>query len=206
MISPYRSVGKHPNGLTDRSASRIVPMADDRATRQRILDAAAGRFAVHGYAGTSVAHIAADLGISKAALYHHFRSKAEILAEIVGTPMAAFDRLAALADGLPAAELLAGIIDTTADARALSTMLGNDPSVQEALKEQTAYRDADRINATFLAALTRPGRGAAAAIRARAALTVAKQTTLALAAGRDKPLSKSDRAEILAAALRALQG
>ncbi|HEV7962017.1 MAG TPA: TetR family transcriptional regulator, partial [Actinoplanes sp.] len=60
-------------------------MADDRATRQRILDAAAGRFAVHGYAGTSVAHIAADLGISKAALYHHFRSKAEILAEIVGT-------------------------------------------------------------------------------------------------------------------------
>jgi len=179
-------------------------MAAEVATRRRILDVAAGRFAELGYAGTSMATLAADLGISKAALYHHFGAKAEILAEIVGAPLAEFDRLAEQADRLPADRLLAGIIDATADARALSTMIGNDPSVQAALREQTAYRDADRINDAFLAALSGPGGDVRAAIRARAALTVAKQTTLALAAGSGSPLRATDRAEILAAALRAL--
>jgi AcrR family transcriptional regulator len=181
----------------------MLAVADDRATRQRILDAAAARFASQGYAGTSIAHLAADLGVSKAALYHHFGSKAEILTEIVGRSTAAFSRLADEAESLPVAELLAAIIGTTADARALSALIGNDPSAQAELKTQTADRDA--INAALLAALTRAaGRGAAARIRAQAALAVAKQTTLVLAAGRAKPLSRSDRAEILAAALRAL--
>jgi len=84
-------------------------------------------------------------------------------------------------------------------------MLGNDPSVQAALRERSAYTDADRVNEAFLAALCGPAEsGAAAAIRARAALTVAKQTTLALAAERSERLPAAERAEILAAALRAL--
>lgn len=176
-------------------------------TRQRILDAATARFAGHGYAGTSVAHIAADLGISKAALYYHFRSKAEILNEILQTPIAVYARLAedATAGRIPAEELLAGIIDTTADARALSVIIGNDPSVQSALATTVAHRHADEVNAAYVTALVRAGRGAAVRIRAEAALAVAKQTTLSLAAGRAKPLTKVERAEILAAALRALR-
>lgn len=48
-------------------------------TRTRILQEAAKLFTEKGYEATSVQDIAQALGLSKAALYHHFRSKEEIL-------------------------------------------------------------------------------------------------------------------------------
>lgn len=51
-------------------------------TRTRILEEAARLFTEGGYEATSVQDIAEALGLSKAALYHHFRSKEEILLEI----------------------------------------------------------------------------------------------------------------------------
>nr|WP_144033120.1 TetR/AcrR family transcriptional regulator [Thermus oshimai] len=51
-------------------------------TRTRILQEAAQLFTEKGYEATSVQDLAEALGLSKAALYHHFRSKEEILLEI----------------------------------------------------------------------------------------------------------------------------
>jgi DNA-binding transcriptional ArsR family regulator len=51
-------------------------------TRTRILQEAARLFTEKGYEATSVQDLAEALGLSKAALYHHFRSKEEILLEI----------------------------------------------------------------------------------------------------------------------------
>jgi len=48
-------------------------------TRQRILDVSAELFVEQGYDGTSLREIAERLGVTKAALYYHFTSKAEIL-------------------------------------------------------------------------------------------------------------------------------
>lgn len=57
-------------------------------SRERILDAAIARFMQTGYAGTSLAVIASDVGVSTPALYWHFRSKDEIyysaLKELLG--------------------------------------------------------------------------------------------------------------------------
>lgn len=53
--------------------------------RERLLDAAADVFAEHGYAGTRVAGIATVAGVSNAALYAHFGSKAELLVEALRT-------------------------------------------------------------------------------------------------------------------------
>ncbi|WP_038069237.1 TetR/AcrR family transcriptional regulator [Thermus scotoductus] len=52
------------------------------ATRDRILEEAARLFTERGYEATSVQDLAEALGLSKAALYHHFRSKEEVLYEI----------------------------------------------------------------------------------------------------------------------------
>ncbi|MDM7324641.1 MAG: TetR/AcrR family transcriptional regulator [Thermus sp.] len=52
------------------------------ATRHRILEEAARLFTEKGYEATSVQELAEALGLSKAALYHHFPSKEEILYEI----------------------------------------------------------------------------------------------------------------------------
>jgi AcrR family transcriptional regulator len=48
-------------------------------TRQRILDAALTLFAEKGYEATSMREISQQLGITKAALYYHFDSKADIV-------------------------------------------------------------------------------------------------------------------------------
>ncbi len=53
--------------------SATVP--DDRSGRERILDAAIGRFAEHGADGTSLKEIARDAGVSQALIVHHFGSK-----------------------------------------------------------------------------------------------------------------------------------
>ncbi len=51
-------------------------------THERILEIALDLFIRKGYAATSMREIAAPLGISKAALYYHFPSKAHIMLEL----------------------------------------------------------------------------------------------------------------------------
>ena len=52
-------------------------------TRERILEVSLELFAQNGYLGTSMSDIAKQLGITKGALYKHYRSKQEILDRIV---------------------------------------------------------------------------------------------------------------------------
>lgn len=56
-------------------------MAGD--TKERIIEAALELFAQRGYLATSMSDIAAQLGITKAALYKHYVSKQEIFDRIV---------------------------------------------------------------------------------------------------------------------------
>jgi AcrR family transcriptional regulator len=56
--------------------------AEAAGTRERILEVALDLFIRKGYAATSMREIAEPLGISKAALYYHFRSKGHILLEL----------------------------------------------------------------------------------------------------------------------------
>src|ERR1700709_1700663 len=56
-----------------------VSQAHLYARRQQILDAARARFASHGFAGTSMADIVAESGLSNGAIYRYFTSKDEII-------------------------------------------------------------------------------------------------------------------------------
>lgn len=58
-------------------------------TRRRILKTASALFAQRGFAGTSIRDISDELGLTKAALYYHFTSKEDILAELVTEPLTA---------------------------------------------------------------------------------------------------------------------
>lgn len=49
------------------------------ATRRRILDAARELFATRGWAPTSVDEVVRAAGVTKGALYHHFRDKTDLL-------------------------------------------------------------------------------------------------------------------------------
>ena len=61
-------------------SSRYVPLRPE-ATRTRLIDTAIERFAEHG-PGTSFDAVAADVGVTKGALYHHFGSKDGLVEEV----------------------------------------------------------------------------------------------------------------------------
>ena len=55
----------------------------EKNTKEKILEEALKLFAQSGYMGTSMNDIASKLGVTKAALYKHYRSKQEILDSII---------------------------------------------------------------------------------------------------------------------------
>jgi len=61
----------------------LPPRPAAGGTRGRILLAALGLFAEHGFHGTSIRDIAAEASVQSASLYAHFPSKEAILAELV---------------------------------------------------------------------------------------------------------------------------
>jgi TetR/AcrR family transcriptional repressor of nem operon len=63
-------------GTTTTARSKAPPANGD--TAQRILDIAERLVQVRGYNAFSYAHIAAELGITKASLHYHFSGKAEL--------------------------------------------------------------------------------------------------------------------------------
>jgi AcrR family transcriptional regulator len=173
-------------------------MADARETRQRILDIALELFAERGFAGTSVADIAGRLGTSKAALYYHFRSKAEIAEALIAGPLKAYGLLVESAPGRDPEDLLGAVIDTTASLYTLADVIGNDPSVRAALRDHVLPRSRE-INDALIGAL-------GGSPQAHAAYSVAKNGTLSLLADSGGQLDPATRGALLAAALRALRG
>ena len=179
-------------------------MADAARTRQRILDTALELFTERGFAGTSVADLAGRLGTSKAALYHHFRSKHEILAALLDTPTQRFDELVTQAPRLTDEQLLGRVVDLTAELSPVAGMLDGDPSVHAAQREQ--LRDRSRnINEALTAALVSAPGDTDARLQAHAAYAVAKHGTHAAVTDLGTAeLPATRRATLVSAALRAL--
>jgi AcrR family transcriptional regulator len=73
-----------------------TPHSDSRSrtdTRARIQQIAVELFTEHGYEGTSLREIAEHLGVTKAALYYHFKSKEDIILSLVEDYKAQMDAL-----------------------------------------------------------------------------------------------------------------
>jgi len=70
-------------------------------TRTRIQQVALELFTEHGYEATSLREIAEHLGVTKAALYYHFKTKDDIIASFVQDRMAKIEELIAWAQEQP---------------------------------------------------------------------------------------------------------
>src|ERR1017187_640382 len=70
-------------------------------TRARIQQIAVELFTEHGYEGTSLREIAERLGVTKAALYYHFKSKEDIIQSLVEDYQGQMDALIDLARSEP---------------------------------------------------------------------------------------------------------
>ncbi|MEU6426734.1 helix-turn-helix domain-containing protein [Microbispora sp. NPDC046973] len=70
-------------------------------TRSRIQEVAITLFTEQGYEATSLREIAEALGVTKAALYYHFRTKEDIVASLIEDRIEALDELIAWAGRRP---------------------------------------------------------------------------------------------------------
>ena len=70
-------------------------------TRKLIRAVALELFAEQGYEKTSLREIAERLGVTKAAVYYHYRTKEEILSSLLDEHLAGMDAIVEWAQGLP---------------------------------------------------------------------------------------------------------
>ncbi|MGV9775454.1 TetR/AcrR family transcriptional regulator [Streptosporangium sp. NPDC003464] len=76
-------------------------MRENADTRTRIQETALKLFVEQGYEATSLREIAEALGVTKAALYYHFKSKDEIVTSLAENRLHAVEELAAWAASQP---------------------------------------------------------------------------------------------------------
>jgi AcrR family transcriptional regulator len=112
----------------------------------RIINAALDLFAEHGVGGTSLQMIADAIGVTKAAVYHQYRTKDEIVlaaaeAELE-TLQAVIDRAETEPSRKPARDaLVSGIVDLAVDRRRTIGTVVNDPVIIGFFAEHDTFRE-----------------------------------------------------------------
>ncbi|WP_197383440.1 TetR/AcrR family transcriptional regulator [Mycolicibacterium mengxianglii] len=140
-------------------------------TRQRLIDVAVDLFTRFSFAGTSLQMIADELGFTKAAIYHHFRTREQLLDAVVA-PM--LEQLTVVIDAAEqlrgvharADYLLTGYAQLAVDNRVVS-VLAADPSVAQMLR---THREWDALIERQMALLVALEPGPAGMVKAAVAL------------------------------------
>ena len=90
MTSPLPDTAPPPEAMSSVFADPpLTPKAE--ATRARLLEVAAEVFVERGYAAVSLRDIAVAAGLTKGAIYGHFRSKGQLLVEVIRAQLAERD-------------------------------------------------------------------------------------------------------------------
>jgi len=115
------------------------------AAQTRILDATLGLIAEHGVGGTSLQMIADAVGVTKAAVYHQFKTKEQIVIALTERELGGLEEAleAAEAEDHPsrARELLLDrVIDLAVERRGAASTLQFDPVIVRLLAAQQPFQ------------------------------------------------------------------
>lgn len=122
------------------------PSASGTPIVETLLALSTRMFAAHGYEGTSIRDISKAAGVSIAALYHHFRSKEQLYAEVCEQKFGDFhsavmERLAAVAPAQRSAPCIAV---------AFFDVLVEDPELFFLIQRNMQHLAPDRVNQRVL--------------------------------------------------------
>ena len=125
-------------------------------TRTRLIEVAIDLFTRHSFAGTSLQMIADELGFTKAAIYHHFRTREQLLAAVIEPIL---DELRTVVESAEtrrtpharAEHMLSGYAALAVRNRGLVAVLASDPSVATVLTERAEWGDLIRRQLALLA-------------------------------------------------------
>jgi AcrR family transcriptional regulator len=123
---------------------------DDLSVAQsRIVVAALDLFSQHGVGGTSLGMIATELGLTKAAIYHQYRTKHDVVVAVAESELTRLIEVIAAAESEPDPDrardaLLAGMVDLVIErGRRVSTLL-SDPVIGQIFAGHERFVDAMR--------------------------------------------------------------
>ena len=125
---------------TERAATPTLTPA-----KTRIVDAAVALFAERGVGGTSLQMIADAIGVTKAAVYHQFQTKDEIVLAVAEGELARLEAVLDAAETEPTPEeardaLLGGIVDLAVERRHMESTLLGDPVLVRFFAQHAPYR------------------------------------------------------------------
>jgi AcrR family transcriptional regulator len=169
---------------TDQGSEELPQGGRRGDTRARIQQIALELFAEHGYERTSLREIAERLGVTKAALYYHFKSKEDIVRSFTEDY---FDRLDALIEWGKGQPLTPQTVSELLD-RYISIVMDSGEVFRFMERNQATLRDNEhgkhrftqfrpRLNA-LVEILTGPDATARSRIRAAAALFAASTSCM----------------------------
>lgn len=116
------------------------------STRRRVLDTALALFRKYSFAGTSLQMIADELGLTKAAIYYHFRTRDDLLLALMAPIFTELTTVVGAAERKGGAtarleEMLSGYAGVVARHRALAAITTFDPSVRTILLDQPDWSE-----------------------------------------------------------------
>lgn len=116
------------------------------AAQTRIVTAALELFARHGVGGTSLQMIADEIGVTKAAVYHQYRTKDEIILAAAEAELARLEAVIDAAETEPSPKrardaLITGMVDLAVDRRRTTSTILSDPVIVGFFAEHETFRD-----------------------------------------------------------------
>ena len=129
-------------GSVDPSNLRPAPFTP---AQQRIVTTAHALFAEHGVRETTLQMIADTIGVTKAAVYHQFKAKEEILLAVATSELLILEKAVAEAEAEEDQDrardlLLEQVIEISVTRRRRTSLLQHDPAMARVLAEHEPFR------------------------------------------------------------------
>ena len=159
-----------------RTATTTDPLvaASYTAAQTRIIEAALVLFAEHGISGTSLQMIADAIGVTKAAVYHQYNTKDEIILAVAEVVLARLEAAVTAAEAERSRSrarevLIAKMIDLAVERRRMASILQRDPVMLRFLEEHAPFRRVmERVNRLLMGGPSDPRARVRAAMLASA--------------------------------------
>lgn len=116
------------------------------APKERIIAAALDLFTQHGVGGTSLQMIADEIGVTKAAVYHQYKTKDEIVLAAAEAELARLEEVIEAAEAESSRKharevLITGIVDLAVDGRRTVSTILSDPVIVGFFVDHETFRD-----------------------------------------------------------------
>ncbi len=137
-------------------AGMTIGAVDPTAAQSRVIAAALSLFAEHGISGTSLQMIADEIGVTKAAVYHQYKTKDAIVLAVAEVVLTGLESAVAAAEtersrARAREVLISGMVDLAVAQRHMAGLLQQDPVMLRFLQEHEPFsRVIDRVNRVLM--------------------------------------------------------